>query len=264
MLGNVRRSNVILYSLFAISMHRLKIHMCPRVTKGSSGLTWGIVTALCLIAGVVFVVFFRRPTVSNRNRIHISARMIDLLPYYNVQTTTSPFDWVTENGSGHLAEFPTGSTKFAGIPFRTEGIIQLAGKHSEIGNNRFPDKVQQIKVGDLCHEIHILHGTGLLAPDGAAIAILLVHYENGEERKIPIVYGRHVRTLWQSRPEPPPDAGSQIAWRGKNQVSPKNKARLHIYQSTFQNPLPDVTVESIDYVSTLTTCAPFLLALSIE
>jgi hypothetical protein len=37
-----------------------------------------------------------------------------------------------------------------------------------------------------------------------------------------------------------------------------------LYKSTFANPQPDLTVSTVDYVSTMTATAPFLVGLTVE
>lgn len=39
---------------------------------------------------------------------------------------------------------------------------------------------------------------------------------------------------------------------------------LRLFKSTFRNPRPDLEIATIDYVSTDTAAAPFLLGLTVE
>lgn len=237
-------------------MQRSKAH-------GQQRLFW--VVALLFVMAVVAGIFWLqgRGTRTGRNE-HAGVRTVNLASYYNAGVTNSTLDPATNDGVNNLAAFPTGIMSPSGIRFLTEGVIQLACKDSQTWSNHFPDKVEGIEIGLKVREIHILHGTGFWAEEGKPIAALILHYENGSERRIPIVYGRHVRDWWQSKGDPRPDSGSEIIWFGKNPAAQLNRARLRIYKSSFQNPLPDVTVQSIDYVSTLTLSAPFMLAMSIE
>lgn len=60
--------------------------------------------------------------------------------------------------------------------------------------------------------------------------------------------------------------GTERAWTGSNpfirEIWPGES--LILYKSTFDNPRPDVPITSLDYVSTMTLTAPFLVALTVE
>jgi hypothetical protein len=40
--------------------------------------------------------------------------------------------------------------------------------------------------------------------------------------------------------------------------------QLRLYHTTFLNPKPELNVVSVEYVSKLTRCGPFLVALTVE
>jgi hypothetical protein len=60
--------------------------------------------------------------------------------------------------------------------------------------------------------------------------------------------------------------GTERAWTGSNPYIKANQSdeSLVLYKSTFDNPRPDVTLASLDYVSTMTEAAPFLVGLTVE
>lgn len=55
-------------------------------------------------------------------------------------------------------------------------------------------------------------------------------------------------------------AGPPVAWQGKDAAN----NTFVLYQKQWPNPLPDVQIDSIDLVSTMTTAAPFLVALTAQ
>ena len=63
---------------------------------------------------------------------------------------------------------------------------------------------------------------------------------------------------------PEPVSRSQIAWVGNNKASLAAHSYVRLFLSTWQNPYPEKTVESIDYVSTKSSAAPFCLAITAE
>ena len=87
-----------------------------------------------------------------------------------------------------------------------------------------------------------------------------MHFENGEERTIPIIYGEDVRD-WNARSD---STGrlrrARIVWSGINSAM----VHVRLFKSTWVNPLPEVEITSIDYLSTMTESAPFLIAITAE
>jgi hypothetical protein len=56
----------------------------------------------------------------------------------------------------------------------------------------------------------------------------------------------------------------KVAWHGENAQSKKGGRSLRLFLTTWTNVVPDVEVESIDYLSAMATPAPFLIAVSVE
>jgi len=52
-------------------------------------------------------------------------------------------------------------------------------------------------------------------------------------------------------------AAPPIVWRGNDKTN-----QFVLYEKQWQNPLPDVQIESVDLASSMTTAAPFLVALT--
>jgi hypothetical protein len=184
-------------------------------------------------------------------------RPIDLTASCNAGTTNAVGMGVRSHPN-NLAEFPTGELEVGGIRFLVTGMIQLA--------TMYPKRVDGISVGARGHRLHLLHGTGGAPPDGAAVALLTLHYADGSAAELPIVYGEHVRDWWTWKKNEPAELapGSEIAWVGDNAFAKARNCRLRVYRSTFDNPKPDLVIEAIDYARLDTRCNPFMLGLSIE
>jgi len=184
--------------------------------------------------------------------------LIDLSPHYNAPLTLA---WHSDRPGNDLATLPQGVQKFGEVEFDVRGIIQLAGRAEYYLRAIFPAEVQGIKVGLKCHRLHFLHATGWSAPDGTQVGHYLICYANGQQRACPILYGFDVRNWWPQGNEPPPETtGVTVAWT--NTMTPGGLRRL--YHSTWTNPLPDVEITSIDYVSSMADPAPFLIAITAE
>jgi RNA polymerase sigma factor (sigma-70 family) len=173
-----------------------------------------------------------------------------------------------------LTQFPAGRRRFGHVPFSVYGKLQLANRFPK-STEQFPERAEVMKADKEFKQLHILHGTSYSARDGVPIAELVLHYRDGSQTGIPVRYGWHVRDwTFSSSPQddwafgkkdaPPLKPGSEVAWIGKNPfVDPKGE-KVRVYKSTFANPYPNKMVASIDYVSAMTDCSPFLLGLSLE
>jgi len=92
------------------------------------------------------------------------------------------------------------------------------------------------------------------------VGTYVVHYTDGHQEEIPIVYGQDVRD-WNSDADQRTDLSrAVIAWTAMNDA----KHRVRLFLTTWLNPSPDVEVASIDYVSSMAESAPFLVAITAD
>ena len=179
------------------------------------------------------------------------AELIDLSAFYNAGLKEHWNDR-TDNDND-LSELPSGLQMFGGVKFDVRGIVQLAG----LGINKiepgYPESVNGIAVDRQCSCLHFLQATGWWMKGGTQVGSYIVHYSDGQHCEIPIVYGKDVRD-WQADQAKDLERAS-TAWRGRNQ---------RLLQSTWENPRPQIEITTIDYVSAMTTAAPFLIAITAE
>ena len=204
----------------------------------------------------------------------VNATMIDLKPYLNTALTDSPASPVG-NLDDNMAELPSGKNVFAGVPFDVKGCIQLNGAVMSLFKKNYPNQVGPIGINRTCAKIHLLHGSNaILSRDfDRSVAKLVLHYADGSTSEIFVVAGKHLFDWWaplfttgvdprflQTAP------GTERAWTGSNPYIKANQPdeSLVLYKSTFDNPRPDVKLVSLDYVSTMTEAAPFLVGLTVE
>jgi len=182
---------------------------------------------------------------------------VDLTPTYNCSTST-PF--LRAYPTDHLGTFPTGTNVFAGIRFAVGGMIQLGGV--------YPKQTLGIKVGAKANRVCLLHGTTRSVREGTKIAMLVLHYAQGEAAELPIQYGVQVRDWWMWNQKESPFMGpdTEMAWEGENELSKSKNYRIRVYATRFENPSPERLIETIDYVraSTSGSATPFLLGLTVE
>ena len=190
------------------------------------------------------------------------ANLIDLSPYYNGA--------LTNDGSGDYQHdfigLPAGLQKLAGVEFDVRGVIQLFGSGLV---SLFPDAeqtnaVENIPTNRKFARLSVLHGTSFSEAAGVQIATLVLKYADGQRRELPIVYGKDLRDYWFGPDDPATVGSSGVAWIGSNEQTTARNRQIRLYKTSWDNPLPEIPVVGIDYVSSMTGASPFLIALTVE
>jgi hypothetical protein len=182
---------------------------------------------------------------------------LDLSAFYNAPLTRS---WHSSLTNNDLSLLPQGLRTFQHQLFDVRGVVQLAGAAEPYLRRLYPDAVLDLPVNQSAHRIHFLHATGWTVADGIQIASYLIRYADESQRLVPVVYGYDVRNWWPQPNEPPHDrTGLRLAWQ-----SPGTNTSRRLYLTSWINPQPEVPVSSIDYRSTLSDAAPFLIAITLE
>jgi hypothetical protein len=172
---------------------------------------------------------------------HVPARsgqaipdLIDLTAYY----TSSLKD-------GNLDSLPQGVQAFFRAAFDIRGVIQVPAHR---------DAVMGIGIHRKAEKIDFLHGAAGHAAEDAVVGSYVLHYADGETRKIPLVYGRNVKDSFRGSGEPVlTDAAAVPAGKG-----------AQVFKYTANNPLPGIEIKTMDFVSSHTAAAPFLIAVTVE
>jgi hypothetical protein len=183
---------------------------------------------------------------------------LDLSAHYNFGLTQSESAGGRDNS---LSSLPAGLQTFAGVLFDVRGIIRLAGDDALAAS--MPARVNHIPVARWCQRLHFLHATGGATAAGNIIGSYVVHYANGAIVTIPIVYGYTLRDWWVKWGEPAAPKGLVVAWSGSN-AEAASTTSIRLFRWTWENPLPEIEIRSLDFVSALTGCAPFLVAITAE
>ncbi|MGH7867578.1 MAG: hypothetical protein ACREP9_08085, partial [Candidatus Dormibacteraceae bacterium] len=181
--------------------------------------------------------------------------LIDLSDYYNAALSTT---WHGGTANNSLDVLPPGLLQLGGTVFDVRGIVQLSG--TEPSARRYPQRILGIKIGQSCTQLHFLQAAGWHTSDGTPIGSYIVHFADGRQQTIPIIYGEDVRD-WNGNSDP-----STIQKRGTVVWSGTNRAPFHVrlFKTTWVNPWPDTEITSIDYISAMAESAPFLVALTAE
>jgi hypothetical protein len=182
---------------------------------------------------------------------------VDLSAHYNLSLKTA--------SKNDLADLPSGIQTFGGIKFDVRGILRLSNQREPALGDKYPSRIEGIRIGRKCKHLHFLHATTSEAPAGMSVGSYLVHYADDRTQRIPIVYGRQVRTWWTRQNEPLDTKPSGLIWMGTNLHVQSNKSRsLRLFKSSTEMLRPDVEVVSIDFFSSEVGAGPFLVALTTE
>ena len=198
----------------------------------------------------------------------LSSRFVDLGTHYNV--TLEEFPYQTEQSTRTLTEtfgeIKPGVSKFGGIQFDVRGIVALAGKETELsaGLYELNQDVYGIAIGRKASAINLLHGAGWggSEPHGTCIGEVVVNYEDGETEIVKIRAGVHVRDWFLPRYYNRQVSDGKLAWvHPSSQVSGRD---IGLYTMSWENPRPESKIETIDFRSTMTASAPFLLGVTLD
>jgi hypothetical protein len=164
-----------------------------------------------------------------------------------------------------LSRLPQGIQSFQGTKFDVRGVIQLAGKDSlQITGVVYPEAVKGIWVHKKGRQLHFLHAAAWNPEDGnLEIGQYILHYANGKSGSIPIIYHENVSDWW-ARQNDKPLPCAQIAWEGTNPRTREIGFLVRLFKYTYKNPLPEIEIESMDFVSKLVHSAPMLVAVTVE
>jgi len=209
----------------------------------------------------------RKPEMAGRiplRAAEANARLIDLSAYYTASLTETWFPTNVIVSGNDLAGLPAGVQKFGGVEFDVRGLIQLSGSALEALGGRFPKQVTGIRIGQKCQRLHFLQATAWDALFGTVIGRYQVNYTNGETREIKLIFGQNIRDWWFFPTQRQPTSAAVLAWQGSNPASRAVGMAVRLYEMSWVNPLADVEIASIDFISTMEKPAPFLIAITGE
>jgi WD40 repeat protein len=181
---------------------------------------------------------------------------LDLDACYNVALDEpwQPLDGVQDAGRS-LASLAPGLHEVDGTLFDVRGIVQLRRNSADC--ELFPERTV-IAAGQKFTRLHVLQGTRWMVRQELPVAAFILHYSDGTQAELPILYGIHVRDEDRVR-------GRRVDTTAATAPQPESTdsaPRLH--KTTLLNPHPERQVNRIEYVSMLTQSAPFLVALTVE
>lgn len=194
-------------------------------------------------------------------------KQVDLSDYYH---TSLDDDWY--NHPGHdLHDLPKGLQLLDGIIFDIRGVITTACSRSlNVSGLVSPEEVKGIKVNCKGDTIYFLHFAAMCpiaawVNDDMSVGEYVIHYANGEERRIPLEYQKNTLDWWVFPEEGhPSDPNAVEVWYGSCEATRRVGKITRLIKYRWENPLPDVEVETIDLISSVSNAAPLLIAITLE
>lgn len=204
------------------------------------------------------------------------ADQIDLASYFNAIPSTPWFqgqnqrtaeDWLNapgDQGPAFQVQLESGILEDGGILFDVRGVIQLDGEltATDKGSRQYrsyPLRVSRIGVGRIAARFEVLAGTIDSAPAGAVVATLELHYEFNRSATLPLRYqiefaAADDATLLFNRIFP-----ASVFCRD----GPMGSLGYSLYHISLENPFPYERIQSMDFVSGVTTSHPYILAITV-
>jgi hypothetical protein len=190
--------------------------------------------------------------------------LIDLGAHYNALLDQPWLPAAPGAPTNDLAALLPGVQRFNGVSFDVRGLIQLSSRNLENQGGRFPRLIDDLAIGQKAQRLHFLHGAVWASLTGTPIGRYVVHYDDGGTQEIRLVFGRDLREWWVSPTQQPLTTGAALAWEGTNPASKGAGFRLRLFQMTWINPRPAVSIARIEFESFMESSAPFLLAITAD
>jgi hypothetical protein len=167
-------------------------------------------------------------------------------------------DGLHNQAGNDLAGLAGGKHVLLGIPFEVgDGVVQLGSTIMM----RMPPKVE-LKVGRKFTALSVLHAAGWAIEEGPIpIASFILRYQDGTTHSIQVVNRQDVFAFWK-RPGDTPTAAKEV-WQGSNAKVKNNGNSIRLFAATWDNPRPDATVVSIEFLSAMTKSAPLCVAMTV-
>lgn len=192
------------------------------------------------------------------NDPRVIEKTVDLTDYYNLGLR----DGWNERLGKRLAEdvMSPGLNVLQNLPFDVRGRIQLAGQEMPAAGNSFPTNVSGIRVDRAGLHLHFLHASCGEAEEETRIGTYRVHLADGQTHDIPLQWGITIYDCDGFRLNQLKKNQLNLAWRGER---PSNRS-FRAYLLTWTNPTPDIPITAVDFISDVTSTAPFLLGITVD
>jgi hypothetical protein len=162
---------------------------------------------------------------------------------------------------------PQGEQVFGGVPFDPLTKVQVHGNVDFRDGRVYPTRVTGIPVGKRAARLHVIQGSSGSEQDGRPLAAMKVHYAGGKSHTFFFTVGENTRDWWKRRGESNSslsDPNTKVIWTGSSDDSAKIGATHRLFKTSFDLPVMDQPVESIDLFSLFSQASFEVLALTVE
>jgi tetratricopeptide (TPR) repeat protein len=182
------------------------------------------------------------------------ATLIDLSLFYNRGTDVT---LSVDDAHHNFTQLRPGRQTLTGeTEFDLRAVIALYGTDATDSGQGVG-----IPIGQKCRRLHILHvANGPKNQDGIEVGAYRLHYADGHQQQIPIIYGEHLRSH-------DPDWDPQVAlatntkaWVGNTPA----KSRIRLFETAWESDRPEVAIVSLDFLSSRAGTFLFLFAITAE
>lgn len=179
---------------------------------------------------------------------------------------TRMYEVINQDPDSSWAYAPQGRHVFNGVLFELPGVMEVSGLGRAREDDPLPTSIRDIPLGRKARRLHLLHGGAADLADGTPLAKLVVHYADGRDHTLPLVYGQNLRNWYKGgdKRDDVSDPNTRLGWTGDSPRSRRFGSTLRIYHTVFDLPWPDVELKSVDFVSLLSESVSVVPAITLE
>jgi hypothetical protein len=147
-----------------------------------------------------------------------------------------------------------------GVQFDVRGLIHLGGTALLLTRRAFPANTPPIPVNRRIERLHAVHVASMDTTSGTLAGRYVLRYADGRTRTADSIR-RGCAQLAGAGGVEAEGSPAELVWRGRE---PRAELVRNRFKRTYQNPQPGVEVLSVEFQSTMSPCAPVLLAITVE
>jgi WD40 repeat protein/predicted Ser/Thr protein kinase len=187
---------------------------------------------------------------------------LDLTRFYNCLLTSCfhglpPHDNILEG-------MPIGTHQLEGRMWDIRGMLVVSGLKRKGITYRFPATMRGIPLARRATRVHFLCGSSDSGSVEKELVRIAFHATDGEVMERPIRVGKELLDWWYPLNAKPGRPGMVVAWTGTNKSSRLNKHGLRLFRVTWENPRPEVPLQTLDLLAAPTRSEFLVLAISVE
>lgn len=184
---------------------------------------------------------------------------VDLSSLYNCKLADNgeADGWMNLGAEHDFSMAPTGLIRLSGDLYRfarkTTDYSAIRLACGTDAKTRYPDKVT-IQIGSKAKSLLFIHTTAWSDSPDREIGIYKVHYADGTDNEIKLIYGQNI-VSWTDTLDHP---SIHPVWTGRT----RDRQKIVLRRFEWVNPSPDKVITSVELDVTSPECGPAILAVS--